>query len=110
MKRIRKERRKKPARRVQEEEAWIRDLNNQLVRHNGKKMHEPDGRCAYCGKVLWPGTWHEMYDEFGQLVKKCNNERSCSRKRAKRMGQEESFRRALRYFNSHGTEGKWMDP
>ena len=109
MKRIGKERRKKPARRVQEEEAWIRDLNNQLVKGNGKKR-EPDGRCAYCGKVLWPGTWHTMYDKFGQLVKKCNNERSCSRKRAQRMGQEESFRRALRYFNGHGNEGKWMDP
>lgn len=110
MKRIGRERRKKPARRVKEEEAWIRELNQQLVKPKWKKKSTFDGRCAYCGELLRPGTWHEMYDEFGKLVKKCNNEQCCSRKRARIMGQEESFRRAMRYFNGHGTEGKWMDP
>lgn len=69
-----------------------------------------DGRCAYCGCLVYPGTWHVMYDEFGQLVKKCNDERYCSRKRSKRIGQEESFRQAIRYFNCTHSEGKWMEP
>lgn len=54
MKRIRKAWRKRPARRVKEEEAWIRELNQQLVKPKWKKQPTFDGRCAYCGHRLFP--------------------------------------------------------
>lgn len=59
-----------------------------------------DGRCAYCGRRIYPGGWHWMYDEFGQQVKKCNDERLCRRKRMRTWGQEESYRKAMRRWNS----------
>lgn len=45
-----------------------------------KKMKPYEGRCAYCGRLLRPGGWHWMRDEFGQLVRKCNDEYDCIRK------------------------------
>lgn len=52
------------------------------------------GKCAYCGRNLGPADWHWMRDEFGQMVKKCNNERDCSAHR--RRESEKSFRKAMR--------------
>lgn len=52
------------------------------------------GRCAYCGRLLTATNWHWMRDEFGQMVKKCNNERDCSAHR--RRESEKSFRKAMR--------------
>lgn len=66
------------------------------------------GRCAYCGRELYDGHWHWMYDEFGQQVKKCNDERNCHRRRAEIPGMEDSFHRAIRLFNHKGT-GKWLE-
>ena len=51
-------------------------------------------RCAYCGIELHSGDWHWMWDEFGQRVRKCNNERRCASHRQE-IG-EESFRRAVK--------------
>lgn len=51
-------------------------------------------RCAYCGRKLYPGQWHWMYDEFGQRVCKCNDERTCQANRCPEC--EESFRKAMR--------------
>ena len=45
-----------------------------------KKTEPYEGRCAYCGRLLHPGGWHWMRDEFGQLVRKCNDEYYCIRK------------------------------
>lgn len=52
------------------------------------------GRCAYCGRLLGASNWHWMRDEFGQKVKKCNNERACYAKRSEIA--EKAFRRAVR--------------
>lgn len=51
-------------------------------------------RCAYCGLELHPGNWHWMWDEFGQRVRKCNNERRCAAQR--RDIGEDAFRRAMK--------------
>lgn len=59
-----------------------------------RKVEPYEGRCAYCGRLLRPGGWHWMRDEFGQMVKKCNNERDCSAHR--RRESEKSFRKAMR--------------
>ena len=37
------------------------------------------GKCAYCGRNLGPADWHWMRDEFGQLVRKCDDEYYCLR-------------------------------
>lgn len=50
--------------------------------------------CAYCGRRLYSGQWHWMYDEFGQLVHKCNDERACQKNR--RPECEDSFRKAMK--------------
>ena len=52
------------------------------------------GRCAYCGRLLTATSWHWMRDEYGQLVKKCNNERACYNRRTD--VAEKAFRRAVR--------------
>lgn len=52
------------------------------------------GRCAYCGRLLTATSWHWMRDEYGQLVRKCNNERRCAEHRRKTC--EESYRKAMR--------------
>lgn len=42
------------------------------------KPRESVSRCAFCGRPLFrESAWHWMYDEFGQKVKKCNNEAIC---------------------------------
>lgn len=42
------------------------------------KPRESTSRCAFCGRPLFrESAWHWMYDEFGQRVKKCNNEAIC---------------------------------
>ena len=44
-----------------------------------RKVEPYEGRCAYCGRPLRPGGWHWMRDEFGQLVRKCDDEYYCLR-------------------------------
>lgn len=39
---------------------------------------KPVSRCAFCGRPLFrESAWHWTYDEFGQRVRKCNNESIC---------------------------------
>lgn len=61
-------------------------------------------RCAFCGRLLDAYEWHYMYDEFGQRVRKCNNERICSSQR--KTAAEEAFREALR--RNHKRKGYWI--
>lgn len=61
-------------------------------------------RCAYCGRLLDACEYHWMYDEFGQCVRKCKNERICSGQRKK--AAEEAFREALRH--NHKGKGYWI--
>lgn len=66
----------------------------QAVRKELLKKRGEYHRCAYCGRKLYPGQWHWMYDEFGQRVRKCNDERACQENR--RPECEDSFRKAMR--------------
>nr|DAI30280.1 MAG TPA: hypothetical protein [Caudoviricetes sp.]DAI76238.1 MAG TPA: hypothetical protein [Caudoviricetes sp.] len=75
--------------------SWAESLQNEL----GIRSPSFDGRCAYCGKLVKPGQWHWMRDEFGQLVKKCNNERYCSAHRKAEC--ERSFRKAMMLYGIH---------
>lgn len=70
--------------------SWAESLQNEL----GIRSPSFDGRCAYCGKLVKPGQWHWMYDEFGQRVRKCNDERAFQENR--RPECEDSFRKAMR--------------
>lgn len=70
--------------------SWAESLQNEL----GIRSPSFDGRCAYCGKLVKPGQWHWMYDEFGQRVRKCNDEQACQENR--RPECEDSFRKAMR--------------
>lgn len=71
---------------------FITDL---LLKPEPEQHTEPHiPRCSFCGRKLYPGTWHWMYDEFGQRVRKCNDERTCQENR--RPECEESFRKAMR--------------
>lgn len=72
-----------------------------MGRHNHRRhirtTFEPSryyGTCAYCGRRLGPNNWHWMWDEFGQRVKKCNNERRCYDGRSRE--SSEAFKRAFR--------------
>ena len=51
-------------------------------------------RCSYCGRLLGVSGWHWMVDEFGQRVRKCNDERNCKRKR--KDAAEEAYEAAVR--------------
>lgn len=55
---------------------------------------KPMSRCAYCGRLLGVSGWHWMMDEFGQRVKKCNDEQGCRRKR--KDAAEEAYQEAVR--------------
>lgn len=85
---------RKNRRKLQSSVTPIRELRNKFC-HKPKHF---DGRCSYCGRYIYPGTWHWMYDEWCQRVKKCNDEWHCSRKRDWK--QEASFRKAMRLWNS----------
>lgn len=65
------------------------------------RLYEPpEGTCAYCGRPLRKGEGHWVVDEFGQLVRKCNDARSCY----ERMGEDnqKSLKRALKRFGARG--------
>lgn len=65
------------------------------------RLFEPlEGNCAYCGRPLRKGEGHWVIDEWGQLVRKCNDSRFCY----ERMGEDnlKSLKRALRRFGARG--------
>lgn len=68
--------------------------------YDGRIAMPPEGNCAYCGRPLHSGEWHYVIDEFGQLVRKCNDARSCY----ERMGEDnqKSLKRALKRFGTRG--------
>ena len=80
---------RKNRRRQKNTEQAIQALRKELLQNRGESHW-----CAYCGRKLYSGQWHWMYDEFGQLVRKCNDERTCQVNR--RPECEESFRKAMR--------------
>lgn len=52
-----------------------------ILGKTAEKNHKPResvSRCAFCGRPLFrESAWHWIYDEYGQMVKKCNNEAIC---------------------------------
>lgn len=65
------------------------------------RLYEPpEGNCAYCGRSLRKGEGHWVVDEFGQLVRKCNDARSCYERMS--TDNKKSFKRALRRFGARG--------
>ena len=80
---------RKNRRRRKDTEQAIQSLQKELLQNRGD-YH----LCVYCGRRLYSGQWHWMYDEFGQLVHKCNDERACQKNR--RPEWEDSFRKAMR--------------
>lgn len=65
------------------------------------RLYEPpEGNCAYSGRPLRKGEGHWVIDEWGQMVRKCNDSRSCY----ERMGEDnqKSLKRALRHFGARG--------
>lgn len=68
--------------------------------YDGRMAMPPEGNCAYCGRPLRKGEGHWVVDEFGQLVRKCNDARSCY----ERMGEDnqKSLKRALKRFGTRG--------
>ena len=54
------------------------DIQELIDREDVRRLYF--GKCAYCGRNLGPADWHWMWDEFGQRVRKCNNEYYCIRK------------------------------
>ena len=67
---------------------------------SAKDLDPPEGNCAYCGRPLRKGEGHWVLDEWGQMVRKCNDSRSCY----ERMGEDnqKSLKRALRRFGAVG--------
>lgn len=67
------------------------EIQELLDREDSRRLYF--GKCAYCGRNLGTADWHWMWDEFGQRVKKCNNERACYNRRSEIA--EKAFRRAV---------------
>lgn len=51
-------------------------------------------RCAYCGRLLGSREYHYIYDEFGQRVRKCNDEARCAMHRKEQA--EEAYIEAIK--------------
>ena len=51
-------------------------------------------RCAYCGRLLGSCEYHYVYDEFGQRVRKCNDEAYCQAHRKEQA--EEAYIEAVK--------------
>lgn len=76
-----------------------------VIVQNTKQPKMAMSRCAFCGRLLDDGDFYWFPDEFGQFVRKCNDERSCMRSR--KQAAEDSFRRAIRR-NAYHTGSYWM--
>lgn len=70
----------------------LEDIQEILDRDQKRRTYF--GHCAYCGRELASDDWHWMWDEFGQRVRKCNNERRCYAGR--KPEADAAFKRALR--------------
>lgn len=51
-------------------------------------------RCAFCGRLFGSHEYHYIYDEFGQRVRKCNDEAYCRMHRKEQA--EEAYIEAIR--------------
>lgn len=64
------------------------------------KPKKARSRCAFCGRLLGVHTWHWVWDEFGQKVKKCNDEWTCRHRR--KDAAEKAYRNALIRSRAYG--------
>lgn len=79
--------------------------NREPKLNHGRGIAPHRSRCAFCGRLLDDGDFYWFPDEFGQFVKKCNNERAYMSQR--KTTAEVSFRKAVRR-NAH-TKSYWME-
>ncbi len=64
-----------------------------IVRHT-QQTKKALSRCAYCGRLLGSREYHYIYDEFGQRVRKCNDEERCAMHRKEQA--EEAYIEAIK--------------
>lgn len=63
-----------------------------IVRHT-QQTKKALSRCAFCGRLLGSCEYHYVYDEFGQRVRKCNDEKRCREHRKEQA--EEAYIEAI---------------
>lgn len=80
------------------------------IQHHTKPETRPKkalSRCAFCGRLLGVSTFHYVWDEFGQQVKKCNDGWTCRRRR--KTAAEKAYRRAMKINAEHGRKPYWKE-
>lgn len=65
-----------------------------VIVQNTKQPKMAMSRCAYCGRLLGSREYHYIYDEFGQRVRKCNDETRCAMHRKEQA--EEAYIEAIK--------------
>lgn len=65
-----------------------------VIIQNRQQPRKAKSRCAYCGRLLGSCEYHYVYDEFGQRVRKCNDEAYCRMHRKEQA--EEAYIEAIR--------------
>lgn len=65
-----------------------------VIIQNRQQPRKAKSRCAYCGRLLGSREYHYIYDEFGQRVRKCNDEAYCRMHRKEQA--EEAYIEAIR--------------
>lgn len=77
--------------------AWSKEVSTvrESICTANKEVSTPKTRCAFCGRVLGVNDWHWMFDEYGQRVRKCNNEHVCYSRRS--VAGNEAFIRAIKF-------------
>ncbi len=64
-----------------------------VIIQNRQQPRKAKSRCAYCGRLLGSCEYHYVYDEFGQRVRKCNDEAYCQAHRKEQA--EEAYIEAI---------------
>lgn len=65
-----------------------------VIIQNRQQPRKAMSRCAYCGRLLGSCEYHYVYDEFGQRVRKCNDEAYCQAHRKEQA--EEAYIEAVK--------------
>lgn len=68
--------------------------NREPELNHGRGTVPHRSRCAFCGRPLGSREYHYIYDEFGQRVRKCNDEARCAMHRKEQA--EEAYIAAIK--------------
>lgn len=69
-------------------------MQAKVIVQNSKQPKMAMSRCAFCGRLLGSREYHYIYDEFGQRVRKCNDEARCAMHRKEQA--EEAYIEAIK--------------